>query len=394
MRSASSPAAAILRRAADQRLSSSAKDTAVPIRSQSATIAAPHQPGVTFVKFLFNMRAVEQAVVIILPAANDPEDRIASTLRAAFPAVAVSRFDSVAEASSGLPDVEIAMTFGALLTDDFFGRARRLRWLQLLGSGTDRVFDRPGCPPGLIVTNAAGITATPVAEAAMAYLLMLARRIPALIADQQGRRWGRHAPALLFGRRLLIVGTGRAAEALAGRARAFGMHVRAVSRAPRAHPAFDAIAPRTRLREEARDADFLVVLTGLDDSSRALVDESVVAALPHGAAVVDLSRGGIADTRTIAARLGQGTLSGAALDVFPEEPLAASSPLWDMPGLTVSPHIAGLHDRYPEFLAPLLADNLRAWFDGRPGDLANRVDPAGGRDQKLSRSFPSTTSPR
>jgi phosphoglycerate dehydrogenase-like enzyme len=382
------------RRAADQRLSSSAEDTAVPIRSQSATIAAPHQSGVTFVKFLFNMRAMNRVVIIILPAANDPQDRIVSTLRAAFPAVTVARFDNVAEASPGLPDVEIAMTFGALLTDDFFGRARRLRWLQLLGSGTDRVFDRPGCPPGLIVTNAAGITATPVAETAMAYLLMLARRIPALLDDQRHHRWDRRAPSLLFGRRLLIVGTGRAAVALAERARAFGMPVRAVSRAPRPHPAFDAIAPRARLPEEARDADFLVVLTGLDDSSRALVDAPVVAALPRGAAVVDLSRGGIADAGAIAARLGRGELSGAALDVFPEEPLAASSPLWDMPGLIVSPHIAGLHDRYPEFLAPLLADNLRTWLDGRPDALVNRVDPAAEHDQKLSRSFPSTTSPR
>lgn len=313
-------------------------------------------------------------IVIILPGRNDPDDHLAAGLEAARAGVRARRYDDMDAAWDDLADADVVMSFGSLIDDRLFGHARRLRWFQVLGSGTDGIFDRPDVPSDLIVTSARGVTAIPVAETAMAYLLHLARDIGTLVRDQQQRLWRRRLPTLLGNKRLLVIGTGAAARALATRAHAFGMRVTAVSASPRPIVEFDAVVPRTALPEQAARTDFVVVLAALDQSTRGMVSAEVIGNMPDGAALVDLSRGGVTDRDALHDALHAGRLRGAVLDVFPDEPLAPAAPDWTVPGLLVSPHIAGAHDAYAQWLLPLLTGNLVCFGSGKFASMVNLVD--------------------
>jgi phosphoglycerate dehydrogenase-like enzyme len=126
------------------------------------------------------------------------------------------------------------------------------------------------------------------------------------------------------------------------------------------------------LHELLPQADFLVLVAPHTDETEGMIGASELAALPPGAALINIGRGALVDEPALLDSLTSGHLGGAYLDVFEEEPLPADSPLWTLPNVLVSPHSASTSDRENRRITDLFTDNLRRWLDGRP--LRNVLD--------------------
>jgi len=160
-------------------------------------------------------------------------------------------------------------------------------------------------------------------------------------------------------------------SAIASRARAMGMTVRAVRRHPAPVPVPGA-APADepwgidRREELLRLSDWLVLACPLTPETRGMIGRAELSFMPKHARIVNLGRGALIDEPALIAALTEGRIAGAALDVFQEEPLPEASPLWSMPQVIVTPHVSGFGPRFWERTCELFAGNLHRWVRGEP----------------------------
>ena len=134
--------------------------------------------------------------------------------------------------------------------------------------------------------------------------------------------------------------------------------------------------PAQAVRSMLKECDFIVVATPLTPDTQGMINADVLHACKPNAYLVDVSRGGVVDHEALASALKAGKLAGAALDVFPIEPLPPESPLWKLPNVLITPHISGITPFYDERAIDLFAENLRRYIIGLP--LYNRFDPEEG----------------
>ncbi len=222
--------------------------------------------------------------------------------------------------------------------------AKRLRWFCIPFAGVDR-FTAPGLvPEGVLVTNSAGAYGPAIAEHVVMVSLMLLRREDRVFRRMEKRFWQKEKSMdSLEGRSIVVAGTGDLGRTCAGRLRAFGPRaVIGISRSGRgAGQAFDRVYPVSEAEKALPEAELLVMtLPGTAETENFLSEERM-ALLPRGAYVVNVGRGRSLDEKALAARLRDGRLAGAALDVMRHEPLEADDPLWEVPNLLLTPHCAG-----------------------------------------------------
>ena len=252
----------------------------------------------------------------------------------------------------------------------------RLAWVHAHSAGADRPIYPELRTRGVTVTTSSGANAQGVAATALAGLLALSRRFPQLMVAQQQCRWAPLVgagplPPDLAGQTLVLVGWGPIAQALHPHLVLLGLNVVVVRRsAVPAAPEVETVAA-TDLPKVLPRAQWLLLCCPLNDETRGLVDARALALLPAGAQLVNVSRGEVVVENALVAALQSGHLAGAFLDVFEHEPLPASSALWSLPGVMVTPHIAGQSDGHAARVAAIFTANLRRFLQGQP--LAHRV---------------------
>ncbi len=316
-------------------------------------------------------------VTLTLPAPI--RERYASHLRAAFPSLVVNLVDHHEKVGPFIAEAEALMTFGPMMADHVFAEGRKLRWVQALGSGVDGIADQPSFRRDILLTNMRGIHGTPVAEAAVAAMLALARDVPRSVRNQDARVWERWPSRVLDGKTVAIVGVGVIAEALAPLCRAFGMTVVGVTGTPRDLPGFHRMEPTGRLREVLPQADHIVLLAPYTPATHRMIDAETIATMKRGAFLINLARGGLVDEDALIAALNDGRLAGAALDVFEREPLPADHPFYAMRNVFVTAHLGGFFVEYPDRALPTVEENMRRFLAGDYANMINRVstkDPA------------------
>lgn len=256
--------------------------------------------------------------------------------------------------------------------------APRLRWVQLDTAGVDHLVGNPIWDTDVAVTTIGGVSPVPMAEYVLMMVLVHSHHLRALLEGQAGHewpsptdRWARYLPRRVPGTTMGIVGYGRIGTEIGRVARALGMGVIGVTRSGIAS-GDDEIVASSRLLEIAPRCDWLVVVTPLTEETRGLVDAEVIAALPPGAVVINVSRGGVVDETALLAALESDRLAGAVLDVFDEEPLAPESSLWSHPRVLVTPHVSGFAPHYEDAIFELVRENLRRYEAGEV--LVNLVD--------------------
>jgi D-2-hydroxyacid dehydrogenase (NADP+) len=303
------------------------------------------------------------------PVRNTYRERLA----AAFPGAKVDLVDHHSKVDPYIAEADVLVSFGPMLADHVFGKARKLKWVQALGTGVDGIVDQPSLGRDVIVTNMHGFHGVPMSEAALMAMLALARDLPRSLRSQGAKKWDRFPARTLAGKTVAIFGVGAIAARLAPLCKALGMSVLGISSAPRELEGFDRVFPRDELAHAAGEADYLVLLTPYTPATRGIVGREVLAAMKPGACLVNLARGGVVDEAALIEALRAGRLAGAALDVFSVEPLPAESRLWEMPNVIVTPHLGGFFEDYPRFALPVVEENLRRFLAGDTAGMLNLV---------------------
>lgn len=287
-------------------------------------------------------------------------------------------FDVVQRASPTPDDIATAEVFAGHLEPGQVRAASALRWNHLWTAGADADLsdDMLGARP-VAVTTSAGNGAIPLAEHAMMLMLMLDRDAPRWMAAQKGRVWDRYRHGELAGQTVGILGMGRAGRDLARKAAAFHMHVRGLRQRPEQEvDDVERMYGPSEIVEFARGCDYLVVIAPLTESTRGMVDATVLAAMKPTTAVINVSRGELVDEAALLAAFVEGRLSRAGLDAHAVEPLPPDSPWWSLPGVIVTPHNGATTPGTLARSAEIFLDNLERYVGGRP--LRNLVDKTSG----------------
>jgi phosphoglycerate dehydrogenase-like enzyme len=250
-----------------------------------------------------------------------------------------------------------------------------LRWVSTQAAGVEHLPLHLFQARGLVLTNGAGLGAVPISEYVVMALLAGIKGLPELIRAKDRREWLERPPALavLAGRRALIYGYGSIGRSIGERLKPFGVVVTGVRRHPGEEPGVIASADwEARLPE----TDLLILSVPVTTGTRALVGAAQLAALPQGAWVANIARGGLIDEAALISALKSGHLGGAYIDVTQTEPLPPESELWSLPNLILTPHTSWASDDFLNRAAALFLDNLHRYRRGEP--LRNVVDLSAG----------------
>lgn len=249
--------------------------------------------------------------------------------------------------------------------------APHLEWVHAFSVGIDKSRYPELRERGIVLTNSPGANAAPIALTTLGAIIWLSRPFAHWAGAQSRHAWDPihydHAPAELPGQVMVMIGTGEIGSRVARHAQHIGMHVVGVRRSP-PYPEepFDEVHHPAALHDLLPRADWLVIACPLTDETRGLVDAAVLARLPRGAHVVNVSRGAILDQEAFIAAVRSGHLAGGYLDVTDPEPLPEDSPLWDVPNVLVSPHNSAVSSSYPRESAERFFANLVRWCRGEP----------------------------
>jgi phosphoglycerate dehydrogenase-like enzyme len=272
-------------------------------------------------------------------------------------------------------------------------QAPKLRWIQFHWAGLERMMDAPILQkPGLEATSLSGAAARQMAEYVLLMLLAFGHRLPDLLEHQKRSewpkdRWKRFLPQELNSSTVGIVGYGSIGREVARLLHEFGATILA-SKRDVMHPEdsgympeglgdpqgglVSRLYPPQALRSMFKECDFVVVTVPLSPGTQNLIGAEELAAMKPSAYLIDVSRGGVVNHAALTAALRERRIAGAALDVFPDEPLLPDSPLWKLPNVIITPHISGITPHYDQRAADLFAENLHRYLAGLP--LHNRVD--------------------
>ncbi|QHA09913.1 dihydrofolate reductase [Streptomyces broussonetiae] len=241
-----------------------------------------------------------------------------------------------------------------------------VRLIQTLTAGVDDITGRlDAIVPGVALCNARGVHEASTAELALTLTLASLRGIPGFVRAQQERRWESGFHPALADKNVLIVGYGSIGAAIEDRLTPFEVaRVARIAREGRT-TARGPVHPFADVLSLLPDADVVIVSTPLTQATHHLVDAGFLARMKDGALLVNVARGPVVDTEALLAELNSGRIS-AALDVTDPEPLPSDHPLWQAPGVLISPHVGGPSSAFRPRAERLLADQLHRFVNREP----------------------------
>lgn len=249
-----------------------------------------------------------------------------------------------------------------------------LKWFQTMWAGTDE-YDAPGVlPEGVTLTSSSGTNRLSVAEHMLAMLMALCRRLPAYRDSQKAHNWSDEGMMkTIHGGTVLVVGAGNIGATFAGMCRALGAHTIGLKRTVSPVEGFDEIRTMDELDELLPQADVVALVVPHSPATEGLMNARRIAAMKDDAILLSCGRGSVLDQDALVEAMRGGKLWGAGLDVTVPEPLPADSPLWDVPNLLLTPHVAGgmRLEITRRACIQLAQENLRRWLAGEP--LKNKV---------------------
>ncbi len=321
--------------------------------------------------------------------AMDFSDAIMTRLNEISPRLRIERhFPNVPERAWA--DAEVLYTGGIFPNP---AQAPRMRWIQLHSAGVDHAVKEPIVQAEDVeVTTASGVHASQMTEYCLAMMLAFNYRLLKFIELKAKAEWPkeRHkqfSPYPMRGQTVGIVGFGVIGRVLARAADSLGMKVLATKRDVM-HPADTdsyyepgtgdpqgeiplRLYPPEATASMAKECDYLVVTAPLTKTTRHKINADVFKAMKKTAILINVGRGAVVDEDELISALAAGRIAGAALDVFEEEPLPSTSPLWNFDNVIISPHVSGNTAVYHEKAAAVFAENLERYVENRP--LLNRL---------------------
>ncbi|MBB0247155.1 D-2-hydroxyacid dehydrogenase [Streptomyces alkaliphilus] len=281
-----------------------------------------------------------------------------------------------AELAGALPGADVLLVWD--FTSDAVrrcwpGPGPRPGWVHTASAGVDRLLFPELVESDTVVTNARGVFDGPIAEYVAGLVLAVAKDLPGTWRRQREHRWEHRETRRVAGTRAVVVGSGPIGRRIARVLGALEVHAEVVGRRGREDdPEVGRIHAADTLPDLLPGADWVICAAPLTDATRGMFDAAAFARMRPGSCFVNIGRGGHVVEEDLIAALRSGRPAAAALDVFAKEPLPPDSPLWDAPGLLVSPHMSGDTLGWHEDLADRFQDAFELWVAG--GTPPNTVD--------------------
>lgn len=277
----------------------------------------------------------------------------------------------VSDNQPALSDCDAIVTFAH--RDEFLDAG--IEWVHTTSAGVDTFpLDRYG-DAGVALTNSSGVHGASVGETSIGFMLMLGRRLHTFVKNQIEHEWDRPAwdeAFTLAGESVCVIGLGTVGRGIAKRAAGLGMTVTGVRRAAESIDPVTVVFPPDELHAAIESVRFVALAVPLTDETQGMIGEREFAVMREDAYLVNVARGAVVDEPALVEAVRQGSIAGAALDVFNAEPLPPTSPLWDLDDVIVSPHAAVADRAFYRAIAALVRENLKQITADEP-DLTNRV---------------------
>jgi hydroxypyruvate reductase len=261
--------------------------------------------------------------------------------------------------------VGVAGTGEALVPRSLLAQLPQAKVVSVFGVGYDGVDVDASIELGIPVTHTPDVLTDDVADLAMGLVLSVGRAIPQADQFVRASRWPSGPIALarkVSGARMGIVGLGRIGKAIAQRAQAFGMSIAYTARSEKPDSGFTFFPSTIEL---AAHVDFLVAITPGGAGTRHLINAQVLQALGPRGFLINVARGSVVDESALIEALQQGTIAGAGLDVFADEPQVPES-LWRLNNVVLTPHMASATTETRQAMADLAFANMQAGISGQP----------------------------
>jgi phosphoglycerate dehydrogenase-like enzyme len=242
----------------------------------------------------------------------------------------------------------------------------KLRWAQALTAGVEHWLARTDLSPSLTLTCARGTHRVQMPENILGALFHITKPYAAIVGDNAASTWTRRVSSTLAGQTLGILGLGAIGQELARKAAALEMRVIGTRRATGPLPHVERVYAPEETDEVLAQSDFVVLLLPATPETENIINAARLARMKKTAWLLNFGRGALIDDAALVAAAKSGTIAGAILDVFRQEPLPKDDPFWSTENILVLPHIGGLHPARDSMVAALLVENLRRFLDGAP----------------------------
>lgn len=245
-----------------------------------------------------------------------------------------------------------------------------LKFLQICFAGAEKYCREGSTPDGVVIANVTGAFGEVISEYIIGAVLSVYRKFFGYRDLQKEKKWqDLGSERMIFGERALILGCGNIGSLTARKLQAFGAEVVGIRRNPRPTEYFSEVYGMERLEEELSKADLIICCLPETPLTRNLLNKDRIAVIKPNALLVNVGRGSLIDENALAEAVSSGRLAGAVLDVFAEEPLPESSPLWSLPNVFVTPHISGKSFKHSALIerkiAEICVENINRFIEGK-----------------------------
>lgn len=235
----------------------------------------------------------------------------------------------------------------------------QLKWVQAQSAGVDHIDVKELEKRGVILTNASGVHGNQMSESILGMIFAHTRNIKEAILNQEKSAWVKPDGASdLFGKTVMIVGTGHIGERLAEILRVFGTNIIGVNRSGREVPGFEEILKQGEISQKISEADIIVNLLPDTEETHYFFSDKLFKEMKDGVIFINAGRGGTVNTEALIESCQNDKIAFAGLDVFETEPLPSESPLWKLDNVLITPHTSGMSDQYYQRLFPIFVTNL------------------------------------
>jgi phosphoglycerate dehydrogenase-like enzyme len=299
------------------------------------------------------------------------EDRVPPAgLRPLMDRASIRFVASIPELEEALADADVVFLNGNYKSPELrhaWANAPRLRWVHVAAVGVDTVLSDALARSEIVLTNSRGLFDQSIAEYVLGLMLAFAKDLPATVDLQRRHVWQHRDTETLAGKAALIVGAGGLGRAIGRMARAMGMRVTGAARSARPDdPDLGRIVAIAEIETALPEADYVVVALPLTPDTRGIFGAPMFGHMKASARFINVGRGQLVDESALVDAIRSRRIAGAALDVFVDEPLPADHPLWDLPGVIVSPHMSGDFIGWERALVEFFAEQFERWRQGRP----------------------------
>lgn len=274
--------------------------------------------------------------------------------------------------SEDIADVEVLVCYNPFTTLDI-RKMEKLKWIQLSSVGVDQVPVDAILENHIILTNNKGGYSIPMGEFVVLKTLEIYKKSALFYEQQKNKKWKISTKLLeLYGKNITFIGTGSIAVESAKRFQGFEANIIGVNTKGRATNYFDKCYPISKIDEVLAMSDVVILTIPYTEQTHHLINAERLNKMKKDAVLINVSRGSIINEKDLIEHLEKGNLRGAALDVFEEEPLPPTSPLWDMENVIVTPHNSWMSEMRDERRFRMILENMKRYKNNQ--ELINVVD--------------------